>query len=493
MSGLSTLNSNSRFLSVVILAGTLVFSADWFLYQRRGFLTHYGYRTQDGQVLEKLDRSKKLAEVSDVLFFGSSMVRSNISSKPFVDAGVLPLNMGISGGGPITSYYVLRSLAPVLRRRSSRPVIVLEVMGAAFLKDPEQGWPEYEHIFALLRSRGEVLADAPLLYRHFRDFQMTSVFLSTALLLSLMYREQGRSLGSLPVSSWRSLLEFPRGQNSHFVGVEDAWGYSPLYEPITLHPEVESPRTNQAIRADEISAVKLRYLRMAVELGRAVGSRVVLLEAVADLLEKGRPEDAVYASIKQDFPDVQVIRARDIGYRPDDFAGVHLSIWGADRYSSRLIALLGLTRRPSPPQPTELSVLEKVPLPPVRNWTVIPGVATPVGTDTFVMAAGRHEEGAATSPPIAVMPGGHYVFEFEAGPLTGPMAFYFGSVNGIRNGLPEIDFAQVMSADQLPPNRVSVRYYLRFTPSTAQAALRLMQFSRLAGTRVRILSLYRNR
>src|SRR5580692_1552895 len=114
MSNSSTFSSNRRFLAVAGCTALLVLACDLELYRFRWFLRHFGYGTQEGQIVSKLDRAGLQASVADVIFLGSSTIRSCVSSKPFLENGLLPLNLGVSGGGPIYCYYTLKKLAPVL-------------------------------------------------------------------------------------------------------------------------------------------------------------------------------------------------------------------------------------------------------------------------------------------------------------------------------------------------------------------------------------------
>src|ERR1043166_3923301 len=96
-------NSERKAGVCVLTTIALLVGVDHWLYGTRWFLRHFGYGTQEGQIVAKLDRAPRYASVADVIFLGSSTIRANIASRPFLDAGVLPLNLGISGGGPIRS------------------------------------------------------------------------------------------------------------------------------------------------------------------------------------------------------------------------------------------------------------------------------------------------------------------------------------------------------------------------------------------------------
>src|SRR4051794_32340746 len=78
---------------------------------------------------------------ADIIFFGSSFVRSGISPEPFLKRGLLPLNLAVSGGGPLYAYYTLRRIAPVLKRRERPPVLVLEINAMGLIV--RSGWDEY--------------------------------------------------------------------------------------------------------------------------------------------------------------------------------------------------------------------------------------------------------------------------------------------------------------------------------------------------------------
>jgi hypothetical protein len=89
---------------------------DYELYTREWFLNHVGFGTQEGQIVRKLKHSERLAAAADVIAFGSSFIRSSVSSEPFLAHGLLPFNFAVSGGGPVYSYYALAHIAPVARR-----------------------------------------------------------------------------------------------------------------------------------------------------------------------------------------------------------------------------------------------------------------------------------------------------------------------------------------------------------------------------------------
>lgn len=463
----------------------LVLAADHWLYGTRWFLRHYGFGTQEGQIVAKMGRASLQASVADVIFLGSSTIRSNISSKPFLERGVLPLNLGVSGGGPLYCYHALKRIAPAIALRSTKPLLVLEVAPLALVPSPSSSWSEWEHLFAMVRTRSELAGEFPLLLSNFRSYDMTSLFLSTAALPSFMYRVQGRSVANLPVSQLRTIIADGYDTNGSYFGYDDLWGFAPQYGVISDVVEITAPIA-------KVVEAKREFLFMTISLARQLGMPVVLIESSASY--GGLPPPELYAAVRERFPEVRTISLRECGFRPGDFQDAHLNIWGADRFAERLLGMLELTGDAQRLDGKIRATADRIGLPPASQWRLLEAVALADASDPHVIALAK-SGGAllpdAVSPAIAVTPGAQYVFEFQVSGAGGRVGFEVAPA--APSGRPAYNRWVAWTPERLQGDHGEARFFLRFTPRAHQAVLRLLDDGHPDGARVRVVSLYRQR
>ncbi|HJZ97124.1 MAG TPA: hypothetical protein VKE70_11515 [Candidatus Solibacter sp.] len=470
----------------LLIAAALVLGADYWLYSARGFLRHYGYGMQEGQVVAKMDRARIQASVADVIFLGSSTIRCNIASRPFLDAGLLPLNLGVTGGGPLYSYYALKALAPVLERRSTKPVLVLEVSAVAMQVAPGSIWSEYQHLFAVARSRFEIAHDFPALYSNFRTYDQTSLFLATWALPSLSYRAVAPAVGGLPVSELPMLFGTGRGMNMPYLAIEDPWGYAPLYETETIQQAVNPPVMWN------IAPCKRQFLRATVQLAHRLGMPVVLLEST--VIGFGTPPDAVFEEAAHEAPGARAIRYKNCDFRREDFQDAHLNDWGADRLSARLVAMLGLKGDKRKLEEKEHVAGDRADVPATATWH-LPQTGVSIATDesraiVFDRKAGVPNE-PAESPSFPTIPGTQYVLEFEVRDASGRVCVVIGP-----EGAPwqsGYNSADTCTSDTMRWQTPAARFYLRYTPQRSRSVIRVYCAGKANQARVRMVSLFRER
>src|SRR5437016_3226330 len=106
--------ANRRFVFAALTGFVAFFAMDWYLFAHEGFLRLFGGATQEGQIVSKVARAAGMAEVADVILFGSSYVRSGVAGEPFLEHGLMPFNFAVSGGGPVFDYFALKRIAPIL-------------------------------------------------------------------------------------------------------------------------------------------------------------------------------------------------------------------------------------------------------------------------------------------------------------------------------------------------------------------------------------------
>ena len=444
-------NSDRKAGLCVMTTIALLVGVDHWLYGTRWFLRQFGYGTQEGQIVAKLDRAPLHASVADVIFLGSSTIRANIASRPFLDAGVLPLNLGISGGGPIYDYYALKSVADVLARRSVEPLLVIELSGLTLQPAPGTAWSEYEHLFSAVRSRAELAGDFPRLLANFRSYHMTSVFLSGVILPSTMYRSVSRSVGSLPLGEIPSMVTVGRGSNVAFYGFDDPWGFAPLYGRAA---------NAQPAHTREIASVvpaKREFLRATLDLARRLGLGVVLLESSAT--SEGRPPKSLFDELQGSVPGTRVIRFEDCDFHPEDFYDSHLNIWGAERLATRLVRLLGLKGNRQSLDRKQALLLDRLPVPQ-------PG------------------------SPFEVVPDVPHILEFEAAPTAGKVCVSLGPTQS--KWMPSYNATMACTPENVEP-AAAARFYLRFRPRSPRAVVRITGEGAGGESSVRLVSFVRQR
>jgi hypothetical protein len=249
---------NRAFALALALSIGVSLAVDHWLFARRGFLALFGYGTQEGQIVNKLDHAPGAAKVADIIFFGSSLTRSGMAPEPFLEKGLVPLNLAVTGGGPLFSYYALKRIESQLRQRVTKPTLVLE-LNTFHLLAPK-GWDEYPHFISAVRSRWETLRDFPALWSHFAQYRMQDRVLGRLFLPSLYYQRFGEL----------ALAQGTFGRT--FYGEEDASGFfaintvsdtDPTFDPVVRPPTA-------------YNSGKVQYLRRFVELAGDIGAPVVL-------------------------------------------------------------------------------------------------------------------------------------------------------------------------------------------------------------------------
>src|SRR5213075_2342713 len=66
------LMTQRRFVAAAACGFAMFFAVDWWLYSDLGFLRMFGQGTQEGQIVSKVARARRMAEAADVIAFGSS-------------------------------------------------------------------------------------------------------------------------------------------------------------------------------------------------------------------------------------------------------------------------------------------------------------------------------------------------------------------------------------------------------------------------------------
>lgn len=301
---------------------------DYQLYSRCWFLHHFGYGTLEGQVVRKLQWSARMAEAADVIAFGSSYTRSGLASAPFLEKGLLPFNFAVSGGGPIYAYYALDHIAPVLVRRPTKPVVLMELALNTLGRDwaeqqPGGGWSEYQHLFAVARSRTLIARHFLLLRENFGDYSETSQFLSAALWPSNTYRAYGPTLGTYPPS--RLIDFFVRERtDGYFFGYEDTGGFDPLYG--TAHGTYGADFV--PLPFERFVPAKVAFLELFIEKALQLGMRVVLYPIPISQPGYYLALERLTERLKSEHPQIQILQHRDYGLTLSDFdTSGHLNIW----------------------------------------------------------------------------------------------------------------------------------------------------------------------
>jgi len=469
---------NRQFLAAAATAFALFFLCDAYLFSLEGFRRHYGSATQEGQELSKVARARHLAAIADVALFGSSYVRSGVSGEPFLEQGIVPFNFAVSGGGPLFDYFALRRIAPVLRAAGHRPWIVVELKRDALEAD-SQLWAEYPQYLGIVRSRTEMLQFAPMLWRSFRDYNMTSQFLSGLVVPSSIYRSHAVQI--LGAGSASSL-------NGYFYGMEDFSGYSPLYT-VAAESLFHRPLDDRPLR---VSEGKRRFLVAFLRLASDLGCPIALYSSPT---LHGDHDAAVYDTLvdqlRSDFPRVQHLRTDEYGLRPDDFdEGGHPNLHGADRLSRHLIARLGLRGDAGAMTKRLADAFEIVRLAPVASWTLA-SRAHAVGDRTIALDDTTRLATVADAPPIGVTAGREYVLEAGMAVGHGRISIHVGW-HDTSSGRREERSA---SSPLDPSLAADGRVFLRFKPNADSIHVSVVDTDALDGRapsegRVEILRLW---
>ncbi len=344
----------------MLAAATLIplAAADYWLYAREGFTRTFGEDTHDGQDLSKLRRARAFAGDADIIVFGGSYARFGISSKPFRDADILEWNFAVSGGGPVSSYFALKSIAPILASRRTKPVVLLEVFRDALVKvgPPGKGWSELVHLNGLARSRRELIADYGLLLPLASEYGSVHDLLVQTL---------------LPSSVLRKYTE-PLIANGNLAGywywADDDFGYAPIQD---IAPGASVPR--RPLTLEGTSPTKLNFLFAFFDLARSLGSPIVLLsspqlEFLGDEVDR---YDELHRMLATKYPELGFLPAREFGLTRDDFGAdgwAHPNVHGADKISRAIIGRLGLKGTHDAFVQRYARLFDAVPLPPWSEW-----------------------------------------------------------------------------------------------------------------------------
>jgi hypothetical protein len=443
--------TNRGFVVAALWALLGVFVCDAVLYGQLGFLRLFGQATQEGQIVSKVARASRLAGIADVILFGSSYTRSGLSGQPFLDRGLLPWNFGISGGGPLTAYFALKRIAPVVAARPNKPVLILELKREALERRPDTLWSEYVQYLGIVRSRRERLAEAPLVWPHFREQGMTSQYVSSLVVPSGIYR-----------SHIVQLFEHAGDLDGYFYGMEDFSGYAPLYTvaPATLFADTPPPAL---MSTNALLDGKMAALRRFLGLAHAVGAHVALYSSPTILLGRDATQyDAVVSDVTREFPDVTVLRSNEYPLDVHDFdAGGHPNIRGADKLSRFLIDRLQLSG--SDLDAKVQAVFDAYRLPPMTDWTS--------------NGDGAHSL-RVTSPPVRVVPNRECVFEVRVALSRGRLRVRMSWLN-LRNG--QVEHSEVLAADTVAAFGAEGRIFLRAVPRAELVTLEILDSADAGG------------
>jgi len=388
------------------------FAVDAYLFAFGGFLRSFGQATQEGQVLSKVDRARTLAPVADVIFFGSSYVRSGIAGQAFLDVGVLPLNFAVSGGGPLYDYFALKRIAPILEARTDKPLLVLEIKTDPLMQTRNSAWSEYPQYSAIVRRRFEMLGAAPMLWRNFRDFGMTSQFYSSVLVPSSIYRAQ-----AVPMLGAGTSLD------GYFYGAEDFSGFSPLFTTAVPSMVPRGPAM-PPLPLEELWPGKIEFLRAFLALAKQTGCPVLLYASPTIMLGRdGQMLDRLIDLLQSELPDARVLRTSDLVLEVGDFdEGGHLNIKGADAAARKLIAALSLSGDHDALERKLDQAFERRPIPAADRWLPANARATGAGASLTILPVATLDGLIASSPVITLDSPGEWLFELAFPSLSGRLA-----------------------------------------------------------------------
>lgn len=404
-------------VSVALLYVGALFLVDTWLFQKQGFLALRGPGTQEGQILHKMELSRHVAPDADIIFLGSSQTRSCLDNEAFLKEGLIPLNMGITGGGPITSYYILDSLVPYLQERKKRklPVILAIDLFRPLLIDSDdvkakKQFGEFLQFSYVVRDRARRLDDFAELFDVFLSQGAGTSFLADLVLPSGVYREHvGRVIGQ-----WR----FPGG----YQGKEDYLGFA------ALHSRTGFPAIARQ-EAFVVSNKKVAYLRRLLAAAFQLTDKVILHAAAGEYEFMER--DALLPlvdSLRAEFPGLRFLPFDRDRFTMSDFQGNHLNLHGSRKNSLRFVEFLKKEGM-MPSREERLSggferLFPARALPPLDTWRAIipPGLAAPRLSSHRIEGAGQSEESANVqfiSPDIEVIPGRPIYLAFTSQELAG--------------------------------------------------------------------------
>lgn len=404
-------------IPVVLLYVAALFLVDAWLFQKQGFLALRGPGTQEGQILYKMELARHVAPDADIIFLGSSQTRSCLDNEAFLKEGLIPLNMGITGGGPITSYYILDSLIPYLQERKKRkaPVILAIDLFRPLLIDSDdvkakKQFGEFLQFSYVVRDRARRLEDFAELLDVFHSQGAGSSFLADLIFPSGVYREHvGRVIGRW----W-----FPGG----YQGQEDYLGFA------ALHGQTGFPAITRQ-EAFVVSEKKLAYLRRLLASAFQLTDKVILHAAAGEyeFMERNALLPLV-DSLRAEFPGLRFLPFDRDRVTMNDFQGNHLNLYGSRKNSLRFVEFLkkeGLM--PSREERLGGGFERLFParaLPPLDAWRAIipPGLVSPSLSHHHIESSGKSEESANVqfiSPDIEVIPGRPIYLAFTLQELAG--------------------------------------------------------------------------
>lgn len=462
MSSLFISSSRVRTNLIVVLVSVMLFLAvDHFLFYQKGFYRLFGEATQEGQILSKLRRAKNgWAKEADVVILGSSYVRSGISSAPFREHSLLPLNLGIGGAGPVFGAYVLEYLEPEFKRREKKPVIIIEIKYEALAKTSQPHWSEYQQYLGVVRDRWSSIADFPDLIRNFSSYGMTSQYIRSLIIPSSLYRAD---VSRLYVQGWSGL-------QGYFYGMEDFGGFSPLYS-INTKPDLNAP-PSPAIPLDGYQPSKLRYLSRQIAVAHRLGSRVVLFSSpTMSLGADSALYDDLYGDLLKEFPDLTILRSGQFDLQASDFdTGGHLNIWGSEKFSRFLIKSLGLSGDRNQFEEKFARAFDSPAIPPLEAWSRAKRIRIIQGS--FTLGGQKGDDPVVASiRGVKVKPGREYVLEIQHRLEKGRISIKVEWVNRLG----EVHSKSTVTYSGLHPG-LETRLYLRFVPRSRFVKLSIVDY-----------------
>jgi hypothetical protein len=439
---------------VVVCALLCFLAIDEYLYGQGGFVALTGQASQEAQIVSKAARAPALAATADLIAFGSSYVRSGLSGQPFWDRRLISFNFGISGGSSLTDYFALKRIEPILAQRRTKPWLILEIKVEALEWRDDTLWAEYPQYLGIVRSRRERLAEAPVLWRHFRAYGMLSPFISSIVVPSGLYRSHAVQL-----------LRRPSALDGYFYGMEDASGFAPLYGAARPDQFVTAPYTIP-IEMSRFVAPKFDEIRAFLAMARRLQCPVALYSSPSPYSPRDAAiYDRLYATLQNEFPSVTILRTSDYSLVKNEFdGGGHPNLAGSDKLSETLIRKLDVRGAPDTYDSRLRSTFEVLTLPPTTDWVLAQGVR-PVSPTTIELDGSATSLVVAKLPPFLVQPGREYVMEVRTDITAGEL---FVTTAWNRRGTGPLVERSVSTAQAVEsgPSRVVLRVVPRHSRLT---------------------------